>query len=122
MKASPKISTIAGEIARIGHTSRVPKHSGWLLSVLHTTRVLDTTLSELLRLKGWAAGHSLGDYLKLLRTKSVLQPAEYDAWMKSIVNRRNRYMHEAGEMPDQVQADTLLSEMQSCVTVILGRV
>ena len=38
-----------------------------------------------------------------------------------IVKKRNKYMHEAGAMPDQLEADRILSEMHACLTVVLSR-
>lgn len=123
LKNSQKLTAITGELARISASSKVPKHSGWLLAVLHTTRALDTTLRELLSAKGWLdqSDHSLGDYMKRLRIENILNKNEKDGWMASVVHKRNRYMHAAGEMPNQLEADAVLSEMHFCLVAVLGR-
>lgn len=121
--ASPKLSDIVGEINRVSAATKVAKHNGWLLGVLHTTRVLDTTLRELLSYKHWllSSDVSLGDYLKRLETHTVLTAAERISWRKSIVDKRNKYMHTAGAMPDQLENDAMLSEMEACITIVLGK-
>ena len=58
---------------RIIASTKLPKHNGWLLSVLHTTRTLDTTLSEIVASKGWLVGQpSLGRYLAILSSNGVI--------------------------------------------------
>lgn len=123
LKNSPKLTAITGELARIVPSSKLPKHSGWLLAVLHTTRALDTTLRELISAKGWLGDkdYSLGEYMKRLQSNGVLKADEKNAWMISVVNKRNKYMHAAGEMPNQLEADAVLNEMHSCLTVVLSR-
>jgi hypothetical protein len=107
---------------RITASTKVPKNNGWLLSVLHTTRTLDTTLSEILRYKGWQAQPpGLGKYLTVLSNNGVLWPSEKNDYSDKIVKKRNRYMHEAGAMPNQLEADSLLSEMHACLFLVLGR-
>lgn len=67
LSGSPKLSQIVEELNRITLSGRMPRHNGWLLAVLHTTRALDTTLSEIVRFKGWVARPpSLGRYLRVL--------------------------------------------------------
>jgi hypothetical protein len=108
---------------RIITSSNLPKHNGWLLSVLHTTRTLDTVLSEIVVFKGWTANPpSLGSYLKALSGNGALWPHERTGYENSIVRKRNKYMHEAGAMPDQLEADRILNEMHACITVVLSRV
>jgi hypothetical protein len=52
---SSRLTDIYGEINRIATSDQVPRHNGWLLAVLYTTRTLDTLLSEIVRCKGWTA-------------------------------------------------------------------
>ena len=122
VRSSPKLSQIVGEMNRITASVKVPKNNGWLLSVLHTTRTLDTTLSEIVRYKGWQVQvPSLGRYLSVLCNNGVLWPPEKNDYSDKIVKKRNKYMHEAGAMPNQLEADGLLSEMHACLTLILSR-
>jgi hypothetical protein len=120
---SLKLTQITGEFARILAAARVPKHNGWLLTVLHTTRALDTTLSELIKHKGWSTNdtHSLGAYLKVLRTHNVLTNAERNQYQGEVADKRNKYMHEAGAMPQQLEASTILNEMHACLSLVLSR-
>jgi hypothetical protein len=122
LSGSPRLTAITGEFTRIQGAGRVAKHNGWLLSVVYTTRALDTTLSEVLAHKGWrGSANSLGKYLAVLRTKGIVQQVEFDRFKSTITDQRNKYMHSAGAMPSQLEADKLLSEMQACLAAILGR-
>lgn len=119
---SPRLNDIIGEVNRIAASSRVPRHNGWLLAVLHTTRALDTTLKEVLNGKGWmTTSRSLGGYLRAFRDRNALNASQTNHYQQVLVGRRNVYMHEAGRMPSQRDADEILSEMHACVVTILGR-
>ncbi|WDG18181.1 hypothetical protein [Microbacterium sp. Clip185] len=122
LKTSAKLADIVGELNRVTNSAKTPKHKGWLLKLLHTTRALDTTLREVLTHKGWANSqmYSLGSYLRSFRDNNVISHAEVLAWTNSIVNPRNKFMHSAGAMPNQLESDSVLSEMESCLTVILA--
>lgn len=123
LHSSSKLNMIAGEMNRIVAVRSLPRHNGWLLSVLHTTRTLDTVLSEILSYKGWTASPpSIGGYLKSLVGNGVIWSHERAGYEASIVKKRNKYMHEAGAMPDQLEADRILNEMHACMTVVLARV
>ncbi len=119
---SPKLSLIAGEINRVATADRAAKDSGWLLAVLYTTRALDTTLSEILIYKGWTA-HSpnLNGYLLVLRSNGILFPSEKRGYDIELVHARNKYMHEAGAMPREIEANRILNEMHACIALILSR-
>lgn len=123
LKTSPKLNDIVGELNRVVASEKTPKHNGWLLKLLHTTRALDTTLREVLIFKGWANAnsYSLGGYLMSLRNHTIIDQSEYLAWKNSIVNPRNKYMHSAGAMPNQLESNAVLSEMEACLTVILAK-
>lgn len=122
LRFSPELSAIIGELNRVTAASKIPKHNGWLLGVLHTTRALDTSLRELLKKKGWLQDETgLGGYLKKLESRSVLSSAERTKWVKSIANVRNRYMHTAGAMPTQLDSDAVLSEMDACLSIVLAK-
>ena len=121
LSKSAKLAALYGELNRV-LAARSAKHDGrWLLSVLHTTRTLDTSLSELLDAKGWGAGSNLNEHLKVLATHQVLVGAEVVAFRKEIVYKRNKYMHEAGATPDQLEADRILREMESCLAIVVSR-
>ena len=121
--SSSKLNNIVGELNRIDATDKLPQGNGALLAVLHTTRALDTTLSEVIAFKGWMPrGQALGDYLIELRKQSYLSAGERDLYQKSIVVKRNTYMHEAGAMPSKMEADKILSEMHTCMSLVLGRI
>jgi len=123
LKNSPKLTDIVGELNRVHASTNTPQHNGWLLKLLHTTRALDTTLRELLIKKNWAPADkfSLGSYLHVLRKQNVLSQSETQSWTNSIVNPRNKYMHSAGAMPNQLEADAILGEMEACISVVLAK-
>ena len=73
VKGSSRIGDISDEINRIATAGRFSPNSRWLLSVLHTTRAMDTTLSEVLIFKGWpSGGRSLGSYFYQLQINGIL--------------------------------------------------
>lgn len=119
--SSPRLAALYGELNRVLAVRTAKHDSRWLLSVLHTTRALDTSLSELLHTKGWPAGSNLNDYLKILANHQVLFSAEVVAFRKDIVYKRNKYMHEAGATPNQLEADLILREMESCLAIVISR-
>ena len=123
LSSSPKLTDILGELNRVTAAAKVPKHNGWLLGLLHTTRALDTTLREVVKDKGWLSPkyQSLGGYLNALQNNQIISPSECSQWRQSIVDRRNKYMHSAGAMPTQLETDAILSEMQACVAVVLAK-
>ena len=121
LAGSSKLSDIVNELNRIKGSGRLPSRN-WLLAVLHTTRALDTTLSEIVLAKGWRArSPALGAYLTTLQSNAILSQAERIHYRRSVVDRRNMYMHQANAMPSRVDADSILAEMHSCVFVVLGR-
>ncbi len=122
LAGSPKLNLIIGEVNRIAAADRVPRHNGWLLAVVHTTRALDTTLSEIIIFKAWqSGGRSLGSYLTALQSHRIISNAERQRYKQEIVDKRNKYMHEAGAMPSQLDANKILNEMHACLSTILGR-
>lgn len=123
LSASTKLAALYGELNRILDSERSKRDSSWLLSVLHTTRALDTTLSELLAAKNWTCAQpNLNEYLKVLTKQNVLSDKERGAFSKEIVHKRNKYMHEAGAFPAKPEADGILREMEACLTIVVSRV
>lgn len=121
LSASTKLTALYGELNRILAVRSAKHDSRWLLSVLHTTRALDTTLRELLTANGWGAGSNLNEHLKVLAARTVLSSIEVQAFRKEIVYKRNKYMHEAGATPEQLEADRILREMEVCLVIVVSR-
>lgn len=123
MANSSRQTAIIGELNRIVAAARIPKHNGWLLTLLHATRTLDSTLNELIKYKGWHTynENNLRSYLRLLSAHHVLTSAERQLYEREIVHRRNRYMHEAGAMPDRRESDKVVNEVHACLSQILRR-
>jgi hypothetical protein len=123
LSASSKLQAIYGEFNRISTSRRRNTPDAWLLTVLHTTRALDTCLSELLSGKGWmTATKSLGAYLKELESRNVLTPRQRTAYQRSVVVKRNKYMHEAGATPSNLEADRVLTDMHQCFVDVIARI
>ena len=100
-----------------------------LLEVLHSTRALDTTLAAFVghygcRAPGSQPPKTLGQYLRALRDHGVtglnrLAEPHRHRFQAAIADRRNHYMHQASAFPpDDVEIQTLLSEMATCLTVV----
>jgi hypothetical protein len=125
LNSSPRLTDIYGEFNLILSAERHNKNYGWLLKVLHTTRALDTSLSELLAYKGWnsqSKAYNLGRYLAILTNNGILNAKQRQDFRKTIVDKRNKYMHQAASMPTKQEADRILSEMHSCLSFVLAKI
>jgi hypothetical protein len=99
-----------------------------LLQVLHSTRALDSALKTFTTHYGFCPPRpALGRYLHALGNHTStalagrLSLSERGRFQASIVNPRNRLMHEAGAYPlNDTEVLTLLSEMQDCLTIVVG--
>ena len=124
--SSPKSINIYHEIDAVLRSNKVPGNRGALLHVLHTTRVLDTTLQEFLQQRAIPAPvpPNLRAYLNKLTNHGAagvgtLPTSRRDHYKHSIVDKRNLYMHQADTFPSKVEADRLLAEMHACVAEVL---
>ena len=126
---APMYGLIDQELQEVYNVVRVPQlHRRRLLQVLHTTRSLDSGLAEFVRYHQLPhPGRSLGQYLTALsrnNAHTLLAPLPGGArarYQVSIVNVRNRYMHEAGAFPaTDGEIMTLLSEMDACLVQVLS--
>ena len=128
-----RCSLIAGELNQVRLTQKVSdKRRRWLLQVLHSTRALDTTLATyvvqrpIISPPGDRAPRGLGEYLDLLkkhRTPGLakLSGTAAKGYKRRIADPRNDYMHKAGAFPSsEKEVRDLLSEMESCLTEVLG--
>lgn len=102
--------------------SRQRRH---LLQVVHSTRALDSALRVFINYHGCTSAQSLGGYLwSLARHHSVslnsqLLTQDRRRFQNSIVDIRNRFLHEAGSYPTtDNEINTLLAEMQDCLVVV----
>jgi len=117
-------SLVLGEFNEVHRCARVsPDKRKHLLQVLHSTRALDSALSAFIRVNSLQVRTpSLGSYIYSLAHHSsnglqTLSSAERARFQSEIVDKRNKFMHEAGAYPNQVQVvNRLLSEMQTCLT------
>jgi len=98
-----------------------------LLQVLHSTRALDSSLKTFLNYHNCPQGNSLGGYLwSLTRHQSAtlrtrLSGTARHHFQQEIVDKRNRYMHEAGSYPgNAAEVENLLSEMQDCIATVVA--
>jgi hypothetical protein len=124
----PIIKVELGDVLRAG---KIPdKRRRWLLQVLHSTRALDSALAAFVQQKGIRPTKKrgkltgLGSYLKLLEAHGTSRGGRLPRgfarkYQMSIVNHRNRFMHEAGSFPaNEAEIRTLLGEMQSCMAAV----
>lgn len=109
----------------IGVDSLNPTNRRNIMKVLHSTRALDSTLSAILvhyGLKGLS--HSLGQYIRKFELHSHhslgnLSNAERHKYQASIVDLRNKYLHQADSYPkNDKEVYLLISEMQALLTRI----
>jgi hypothetical protein len=98
-----------------------------LLQVVHSTRALDSSLRAFVIYHQCLSGNSLGKYLASLTNhqsptlNSQLSPRDRHRFQNTIVNTRNRFMHEAGSYPaSENDISTLLSEMHDCLFAVVN--
>lgn len=125
LKGTPAETVVHDEYEETYRANRVRKQSRrWLLQVLHSTRGLDTFLGEFLKRHGIGAGKSLGSHLHKLKSHSCATIGQIDApyrarFQGSVVDPRNKYMHNAGVSPaNDAEVQTLLSEMDSLLVIV----
>lgn len=120
---STRSQAIEAEFKRLETVQRRRNVDGWLLSVLHTTRALDTTLSVLIAEKHWPiVKFGLGAYLVELDKRQILTSREQLSYQTRIVKKRNKYMHEAGAIPHGLESDRILTDMQECLEQVLRKI
>ena len=102
-----------------------------LLQILHLTRALDSTLAEFTDHYGCKQLNprqkpTLGAYLYNLRDHlspliNKLPEASRSRYQNTIVDKRNNYMHNAGEFPaNSHEITVLLQEMSTCMAEVLA--
>jgi hypothetical protein len=114
------------DVYQSNRVRRLPRR--FLLQVLHSTRGLDTCLARFVTYHNVPLNRApaLGSYLHALTQHrlaviSRLLQADQRRYQNSIVNERNRYMHEAGTAPvNDAEVETLLSEMDHCLTTVFN--
>lgn len=113
------------ELKNLANITHIPRRH--LLSVLHSTRALDDTLKAFVdhhKLSAKKYG-TLGSSLKFLEAAPV---GKFSApftlrthFQSTIVDVRNKYMHQAGAYPaNEREIRTLISEMEHCVSVVVA--
>lgn len=128
VQRSARYSSIHTELEAIEHATQLSARSRrLLLQVVHSTRCLDSILAAFLQQENISTtSRSLGGYLKTLQTHSrphrrQLAEASRRRYQRSIVDPRNRFMHEANAYPaGDRELHDLLVEMHACITEILA--
>lgn len=121
-------SAIQNELSEVYRVDRVkPLQRRRLLQVLHSTRALDSFLGQFTDHHGCRGNSgSLGQYLQQLTNHRVrgirqLNQAKRTHFQRNIVDKRNKYMHEAGAFPtNDGEIIRLLAEMQNCLVEIVN--
>lgn len=103
-------------------TRNVPRRH--LIQLLHATRGLDSGTSQIILSSGGTLQPSLGAMLYWLRNTGIggmtLPEATRHHYQTTIVDVRNRYVHEAGAFPTDSELLLLLSEMEACLFDVLS--
>ena len=121
------VAAVTAEFAQASRVRRMlPEERRRLLQVLHATRALDTTLSEVVRVRANPVvhqPHSLGQYLDVLAgpgTRSGTLPHQDRVlYKRTIADVRNRFMHEADSYPESHELAALLGQMTACLAKVL---
>lgn len=93
----------------------------WLLQVLHASRAADSAVGAFLGAGGITpVPNSLGPRLDKLAIPGVhgnrMPVSEVASYKKGFVAKRNRYVHEAGAYPTEVEAATQLADIDTCLS------
>ncbi|MGH9763152.1 MAG: hypothetical protein ACREDR_10775 [Blastocatellia bacterium] len=128
LASDPAYGAIQTEFGEVYRARKVrSKQRRRLLQILHSTRALDTSLKRFNIYHSCPRGVSLGGYLKALQNHNTaslrrrLSATECRRFQNSIVDQRNRYMHEAGAFPlNDNDAAFLFAEMEDCLAIALN--
>jgi hypothetical protein len=124
MTNSSKLTAIYGEFNLIALVERSTNDNKWLLTVLYATRALDTCLREIITYMGWPVQgnqRGLGAYFATLATHHVLTGNQNSDFKRTLANKRNKYLHEAGATPEKLEANRILNEMHDCLATVLQK-
>ena len=94
------------------------------MTLLHSTRMLDTSLKLFLDIHGCRHGYSIGEYLNdlsngnpgLLRLNGSLKLR----FKEQIANVRNKYMHSSNQFPQEREVNALTSIIRECLQAVLN--
>jgi len=128
LSSSSSVGKIIKEFNEVTQASKIRRTDRkQLLQVLHSTRALDTSLKELIKLHGIKVkAQALGSYLYGFTNHTITGLAKLpanrrDHYQKKIVDIRNRYLHTSGAYPaNNTEIQNLLSEMHNCLIDILN--
>ncbi len=128
ISGNPMCAKILEEFNQVENVTKVnPKPRRLLLQLLHSTRALDSSLDVFTGSYGIPVRRrSLGNYLIALRDHAqpslrTLSPNQVTRFMKAIVDKRNKYLHEAGAFPRiPTEIDGILGEMESCLSQVVA--
>lgn len=120
----PCAQALLAEAVEIQRSTKSRGRRRELLALLHTTRLLDTALKELLSVHGIPIPNnrrSLGGYLRLLEGHNqpgvgTLPHGRAQYFQLTVVDPRNQVMHEADHWPSVTQVNAVLSEMEACLS------
>ncbi len=121
-------ANVCGEFDEVVRANRLqPLRRARLLQVLHSTRALDSFLAAFLDSYGCRGGsHSLGGYLVVLESHQNnrlgrLRQGKARHYQRTIVDKRNVYMHKAGSNPANGQeVIVMLREMETCLSEVVA--
>lgn len=129
--SSAKFALITSEFRQVYAVRKIrrsPRRR--ILEVLHSARALDTVLATFVAnyncMKNGRVPRAMGQYLHALEGHVVvgldnLQPTHRIQFQTNIVDRRNTYLHEAGQFPtNDSEVDLLLAEMHSCLSIVVN--
>lgn len=120
----PNHGKLRRELRAVESAMRLHGSRRGLITVLHTTRLLDSALREFLVSKKLSppSQPSIGRFLVAL-TKHTgafghLPVSRRLHYQRTIVNPRNVYMHGADEYPSNYVASVILGEIHACLAEV----
>lgn len=102
-----------------------------ILEVLHSARALDSGLKAFVQHHGCQEPgkqppNAMGGYLHALQKHTIvglgkISGTQRTHFQAAIVSKRNTFLHEAGTFPaNDVEVDTLLSSMHTCLATVVA--
>lgn len=124
-----KAAIVHREFDRVKDVDGLVKNQQQLMlnKVLHSTRAMDTGMRTLLELFGaMPVGHyAMGPYLAQLRKGKDgcfgrLNGDLSDRIQKAVVDKRNKFLHAAGQYPTKAEAEQIVEDVESYLQTILN--
>ena len=118
---NPRISAIIDDLNEVIHVSTInPERRKRLFKIIHMSRGFDSFLSEYSGERNRSLGHYLITISQQGRRTSTGTVLDVQFYQREIVDKRNRFMHEAGSYPaGELEVNRIISEIDNCISIVV---